>query len=248
MAAILVHDLVRRRATDDDLTRVVGVMERLAERGRVTSRLTQDDTALRLHTPGISLPLAGGELLGPPMRWTVNDFSAQLLKRTVQLADLARNLTAQDRLLRLAEHTMGHLWLRRVPEGEGVGLWDGVRGALPGARTPERLSWRFTERVVEGMVVARQLFARPPLRSADLAAFARDLISEATHLLGVEQQEPLVRADGAHGLALKSITVRLRRARQLADEQPGTAAALTLGVLTDLDTLALARHTAAREP
>src|SRR5690606_25106841 len=39
VAAILVHDLVRRRATDDDLTRTVDVMERLAERGRITSRM-----------------------------------------------------------------------------------------------------------------------------------------------------------------------------------------------------------------
>jgi hypothetical protein len=64
VAAILVHDLVRRKATDDDLTRTVAVMERLADRGRVTSRMTRNDPTIALHNPGVTMPLAGSERSG----------------------------------------------------------------------------------------------------------------------------------------------------------------------------------------
>ncbi|MGX1407504.1 hypothetical protein RKD40_005117 [Streptomyces ambofaciens] len=81
VAAILVHDLVRRKATDDDLTRTVAIMERLADRGRVTSRMTKNDPTLLLHTPGVTMPLAGSERAGGQLLWRMTDFSAQLLKR-----------------------------------------------------------------------------------------------------------------------------------------------------------------------
>ncbi|PJM95259.1 hypothetical protein [Streptomyces sp. CB01373] len=51
------HDLLRRRATDEDLTRTVAVKERLAERSRISSRMTEDDTAIVLHAPGVRLVL-----------------------------------------------------------------------------------------------------------------------------------------------------------------------------------------------
>ncbi|MFD7612171.1 SCO2524 family protein [Streptomyces sp. NPDC059828] len=247
VAAILVYDLVRRRATDDDLTRTVAIMERLAERGRVTSRMTQRDRAITLHNPGIELPLQGSDALGPPMQWNMTDFSAQLLKRTIQLCALSRNVSSHDRLLRLGERIFDHVWQRRLRVGEGVGLWDNPRAVYPDS--PERtgpLSWNVTERVTECMVAARQLYTQSPIRSADLSALAGDLLSEATHLLGSEQLEPTSVAEGSRGIALKSIEVKLRRAREIIDEQPGTAYALTIEVLGQLDTLALARHTASR--
>ncbi|MFJ3304061.1 SCO2524 family protein [Streptomyces sp. NPDC086549] len=245
VTSILVHGLARERTADDDLPRVVDVLQRLAERGRVTSRMTRDArTALRLHTPGIALPLEGSELLGPPLSWTVNDFSAQLLKRTVQLCVLGRTLPAQGQLLRLAEQTMEHLWRRRRRDGTGAGLWDDVRGVHPGAPQPAEPSWGLTERVVEAMVAASLLLAQQPIRSVDLVVVARDLISEAGHLLGVERQGPSVRADGAQGLELAAIESRLRRAGRIAEEKPGTAAALALHALADLDALARARQSA----
>ncbi|MFD5427345.1 SCO2524 family protein [Streptomyces sp. NPDC127084] len=247
VAAIVVYDLVRRRATDDDLTRTVAIMERLAERGRVTSRMTQRDRAITLHNPGIELPLQGSEALGPPMQWNMTDFSAQLLKRTIQLCALSRNVSSHDRLLRLGERIFEHVWQRRLRVGEGAGLWDNVRSVYPDA--PERigpLSWSITERVTECMVAARQLYTQSPIRSADLSVLAGDLLSEATHLLGSEQLEPTSVAEGSRGITLKGIEVKLRRAREIIEEQPGTAYALTIEVLNQLDTLALARHTASR--
>ncbi|WP_330291087.1 SCO2524 family protein [Streptomyces sp. NBC_00576] len=245
VAAILVHDLVRRRATDDDLTRTVGIMERLAERGRITSRMTGRDKAVELHNPGIILPLQGSERIGPPMQWRMNDFSAQLLKRTIQLCTLSRNLVSHDRLLRLAEDIFGHMWRRRIGDGDGVDLWDNVHAVYPESPATDRpVSWSVTERVTECLVSAHQLYRQPPIRSAELGVLARALLSESTHLLGNEQMEPAPASDGRRGMDLKGIEVKLRRARQLIDEQPGTSCALTLDVLGQLDALARARDAA----
>ncbi|MFF3938053.1 SCO2524 family protein [Streptomyces phaeofaciens] len=245
VASILVHDLVRRRATDDDLTRTVAVMERLAERGRITSSTTRDDPAIGLHNPGVTLPLLGSEELGPAMKWTMGDFSAQLLKRTIQLCALSRNIGSQDRLLRLAEDILDHLWQRRVSEGEGVGLWDNVHAVYP--ESPVRqgpLSWSITERVTECMVAAHALYAQDPIRSTDVSGLAQATLSEAAHLFGKEQmQQPAPAPKSPQGEEIKGIEADLRRARLLVDKQPGTAHALALGVLIRLDTLARARGT-----
>ncbi|MGW3101457.1 SCO2524 family protein [Streptomyces sp. NPDC001100] len=245
VAAVLVHDLMRRRATDDDLTRTARVMERLAERGRITSRMTRDDPMIQLHDPGVSLPLRGGEAIGPPMDWTMNDFSAQLLKRTVQLCTLSRDLTVHDRLLRLAEEILGHVWLRRRGEGDGVGLWDHVHAVYPDApHTEGPVSWSITERVTEVMVQVHNMYAQPPIRSLELTELARALISESTHLLGNEQMAPAPHSDGRRGMQLKGIEFKLRRARALVDLQPGTAYSLALDVLGQLDALTRAREAA----
>ncbi|MFH0518302.1 SCO2524 family protein [Streptomyces sp. M41] len=250
VAAILVHDLMRRRATDDDLTRTVGVMERLAERGRITSRMTRDDPMVQaLHNIGVALPLQGSERIGPPMTWAMTDFSAQLLKRTVQLCTLSRSLASHDRLLRLAEDIFDHMWQRRIRDGEGVGLWDNVHAAYPEAEIRKRrvpVSWSITERVTEVMVQAHDMYRQPPIRSLELTELARALLSESAHLLGNEQMEPAPKDDGRHGMQLRNIEVKLRRARSLVDEQPGTAYALTLDVLGQLDSLARAREAADR--
>ncbi|MDX6354271.1 MAG: hypothetical protein QOF98_1174, partial [Streptomyces sp.] len=247
VASILVHDLVRRRATDDDLTRTVGIMERLAERGRITSRMKLRDSAIELHSPGIRLPLQGSDSVGPPMQWTMTDFSAQLLKRSIQLCTLSRNLASHDRLLRLAEDIFDHVWKRRLTDGEGAGLWDDVKSAYPDSETvPRPLSWNITERVAECMVAGRLLYTQAPIRSTELAILAVAMVSEATHLLGNEQLEPTSHTEGSRGIALRGVEIKLRRAREVLDKQPGTAVALTVEVLGELDTLALARHTASR--
>ncbi|MFC3578023.1 SCO2524 family protein [Streptomyces yaanensis] len=247
VAAILVHDLMRRRATDDDLTRTVSVMERLAERGRITSRMTRDDPIVRLHNPGVILPLQGSESVGPPMQWIMTDFSAQLLKRTIQLGTLSRNLGSHDRLLRLAEDIFGHLWRRRIRDGEGVGLWDNVHAAYPESQVSDGpVSWSITERVTEVMVQVHEMYKQPPIRSTELTELARALLSESTHLLGNEQMEPAPASEGNRGMELRGIEVKLRRARRLVDEQPGTACALTLDVLGQLDALARAREAASQ--
>ncbi len=247
VAAILVHDLIRRKATDDDLTRTVAIMERLADRGRVTSRMTRDDPTVRLHHPGVTMPLAGSERSGAPLEWRMTDFSAQLLKRIIQLAALSRNIEAQDRLIRLGEQAFEHLWNRRIEDGDGAGLWDNAAAVFPEAALGRRLSWSITERITECLVAARSLYEQQPIRSPELAELARELLSEAAHLFGKEQLEVSVTADGSRGRAMRSIESRLDRARDLVDERPATAFALALPVLQELDTLAQARGAAAEE-
>ncbi|WP_019064120.1 SCO2524 family protein [Streptomyces prunicolor] len=249
VASLLVHDLVSRRATDDDLTRTVDVMERLAERGRITSRLTEGDPAADLHNSGVALPLLGSETLGPPMRWAMTDFSAQLLKRTIQLCTLSQNIASQDRLLRLAEQILDHLWKRRIHDGEGAGLWDNIRAVYPHVTAQQGpLSWSITERVTECMVAASQLYRQPPIGSNDVTALARALLSESTHLLGEEQMELAPPPASRQGEVLKGVEADLKRARRLLDEQrPGTSCALALGVLSRLDSLKRARDTGIRK-
>ncbi|MFF0103824.1 SCO2524 family protein [Streptomyces hirsutus] len=247
VAAILVHDLIRRKATDDDLTRTVAIMERLADRGRVTSRMTRNDPTVRLHHPGVTMPLAGSERSGAPLEWRMTDFSAQLLKRIIQLAALSRNIEAQDRLIRLGEQAFEHLWDRRIEGGEGAGLWDNAAAVFPDAALGRRLSWSITERITECLVAARSLYEQQPIRSPELAELARELLSEAAHLFGKEQLEASATADGSRGRAMRSIENRLDRARDLVDERPATAFALALPVLQELDTLAQARGAAAEE-
>ncbi|MEU6574077.1 SCO2524 family protein [Streptomyces sp. NPDC046805] len=246
VASILVHDLVRRQATDDDLARTVDIVERLAERGRITSRMTDDDPAVLLHNPGVALPLLGSDHIGPAMQWSMTDFSAQLLKRTIQLCTLSRNLDSYDRLLRLAEEILGHLWRRRRIDGDGAGLWDNVHAAYPSSQERSGpLSWNMTERVAECMVAASYLHKQPPIRSADLTTLARALLSESTHLLGKEQMEPAPSPQSREAETLKGVEADLKRARHLLDTEPGTSCALALGVLARLDTLARARDTGA---
>ncbi|MER6149213.1 SCO2524 family protein [Streptomyces hirsutus] len=247
VAAILVHDLIRRKATDDDLTRTVAIMERLADRGRVTSRMTRNDPTVRLHHPGVTMPLAGSERSGAPLEWRMTDFSAQLLKRIIQLAALSRNIEAQDRLIRLGEQAFEHLWNRRIESGEGAGLWDNAAAVFPDAALGRRLSWSITERITECLVAARSLYEQQPIRSPELAELARELLSEAAHLFGKEQLEASATADGSRGRAMRNIENRLDRARDLVDERPATAFALALPVLQELDTLAQARGAAAEE-
>ncbi|MET8136943.1 SCO2524 family protein [Streptomyces sp. NPDC005251] len=242
VVSILVHDLMRRRTTDHDLTRIVTVMERLAERGRITGRTIRDDPAVALHSPGITMPLLGSDELGPTMAWVMNDFSTQLLKRAVQLCSLAGNVESEERLLQLAESLLDHVWRRRVPEGEGAGLWDDVRSVHPESPAPTTTpSWSVTERVTECMVAAHGLFDRPPIPSLALSATAREAISEAAHLLGREQKDhPAPPSRTQQGEWTKGIEADLRRARELIERRPGTALALALDVLVRLDTLARA--------
>ncbi|MEU2511374.1 SCO2524 family protein [Streptomyces syringium] len=251
VAAILVQDLVRRRATDDDLTRTVAVMEELAVRAKITRRMTDGDPAIALHHPGVRLPLLGSESIGPPMQWTMTDFSAQLLKRTIQLCALSRNIESHDRLLRLAEQILDHLWKRRIPSGPGASLWDNIRAVYPqSSQTGTPLSWSMTERTVECMVAAAGLYEQPPIRSRTLNDIATALLSEASHLFGKEMMEPApaleesVRNDLGDQLTVAE--GKLRRARQIVDDRPGTACTLALQVLGQLDEIALGRRAASR--
>lgn len=249
VSAVLVQDLVNREATDDDLTRAVAIFEELARRGRITRRVMKDDDAVALHVPGVHMTLTGAEKLGPPLYWRVADFAPLLLKRSLQAARLSGNVSARDQLMALAEATMDHLDTRRLNIGNSAGLWDDPSEAFfpqIDSAQEEKPSWYLTERVVEGLVAAVRTFQEPPLRSAAMITTALSLLNEADHLLNQEMLTADADDESAMQRGLSKIESMLARARLILNERPGTANALALDALRELDELAVARLDATR--
>lgn len=250
VSAVLVQDLANREATDDDLNRLVLIFESLAQRGRITRRVTQNDPAVEMHVPGERIRLGGTDKLGPQLYWTMADFAPLLLKRTVQSARLSSNVEARDRLMRLAEATMDHLARRRIGPGHlPAGLWDDPSEVLFPNEKREPVttpSWYLTERVVEALVTMAATFESPPLRSPQLRARALDLLHEADHLLNRELLEAGADENPTRRDDLTDIENTLDRARRIVVERPGTANALANEALRKLDMLAVAHLDATR--
>ena len=195
VAAIVVHDLVRRRATDDDLTRTVAVMERLAERGRITSRMTGDDPAVQLHNPGVTLPLQGSDSVGPAA--ALDD--DRLLRSAAQTDHPALRVVPQHHLARPAVTARrGH---PRPPLAATHPGGRGRRSLGQRARGVSRSHRRTGPAVLEHHRARHRVHGRrapalrdaPPIRSPELTVMARALLSESTHLFGFEQMEPSTR-------------------------------------------------------
>ncbi len=247
VSAVVLLDLLARRATDDDLTRAVAILEELAIRGRVNRRVTKGDSATRLHVPGVRIELQGAEKLGPAMSWLVSDFAALLLKRTVRAAELSRNSTARERLLTVAEESLTHLWRRRLIAGDATGLWDNPSEVFPGTTTNHDLpTWSLTQRIIESLVIAAAAVGAAPIRSARLQEIAGDLLSEADHLFNQEQMQTSRHSTSSMNANLRRIENRLQRARSLLQDRPGSAKAIVMDVLRELDEFAMARQDAAR--
>jgi hypothetical protein len=249
VSAVLVQDLVNRQATDEDLNRAVAVFEELARRGRITRRVMKKDPAVSLHLPGVSLTLKDKAGLGPQLYWSVGDFAPLLLKRSLQAARLAANVSARDRLMLVAEATIDHLMRRRLATGPAAGLWDAPAEVFFPSETRSsdgKPSWYITLRVIEGLVTAAKTFEEPPLCSPSIIAGAQDLLNEAEHLLDQEMLEADADDKSAMQMGLGQIEARLMRARRILNERPGTAHALILKALSELDELTVAHLDAAR--
>jgi hypothetical protein len=255
VSSVLVQDLNNRQATDDDLNRAVGVFEELARRGRITCRpMKKVDPAITLHVPGVSLTLKEGPGEGTEsgLYWSVADFAPLLLKRSLMAARLAATVSARDRLMRIAEETMEHLSRRRLTVGMAAGLWDAPAKVFlpPEDRLSDgnnlKQSWYMTSRVIEGLVIAVKTFEKPPPRNPNTIAGALDLINEAEHLLNQEMLRAEADDKSAMHTALNQIEARLVRARWILNERPGTAHALILKALGELDELAFAQQDATR--
>jgi hypothetical protein len=246
VTAVVLQDLLNRRATDDDLTRTVAVLEKLVTLGRIdVTKHIRDTFAISLHTPGVPLELHGSTDLGPLMQWSVADFAVVLLKRSLRGAGLSRNSGARDRLLGVAEHALGHMWLRRLRGGPGAGLWDDPSELLANADQDQVApSWYMTKRVIECLAGAATTISAPPIRSARLNDVATDLFGEADHLFSQDKLASSAERGSVMHKGLARIENRLERARKLLRDQPGTACALVIDVLQELDELAVARQDA----
>src|SRR6266536_1882347 len=242
VTSMVVNDLMRRRATDTDLGRLAGILEELATRSKITRRPVLNDPAVEMHVPGIRMGLSGAEELGGPrMSWVVSDFAPLLLKRTVQVAGLAKSTELRGQLVALANGVWDHLLTRRLRSGLPGDLWDQPGGAFHVDDRYELPSWYFTERVIECLVSASKVVGSQPLRSERLTDIAADLLTEADHLFDQELLGGSAQAGPSMRTSLQRIRANLNRARTVLHTRPGTAIVLATEVLRDLDQLTVAR-------
>jgi hypothetical protein len=243
VASIAVQALSVRAGSEPELSRVGRVLEELASRGRITRRPTVNDAGVTMHVPGITLPLDGSETAGGPrLAWTATDFSPQLLKRAIRVADLLTTTGRRGQLLELSDQVWDHLASRQHRNGAARGLWDQPSPIFPDVKpSVEQPSWYYTERAVECLVATAHLIESPPLRSDPLAAIAADLLAEAEHVFDQELLKISAERGPAMGTALQTARATLRRARAVLPFRPATASVLASDVLRELDRLAAAR-------
>lgn len=251
VSALLIQDLDARTASDDDLNRAVGIFGELARRGRITRRPMRADPSVALHYPGVRMQLRGSELVeygGPQLEWIASDFAPVLLERLLRAARLSGNITARDQLMELAKQVMDHLDRRTISDGDAAGLWDDPGAAFSSVAKPGQTlpSWYMTERVIECLVAADRTYREGPLRSPAMVVRAVELLNEAEHLLNRQLLDVSVEDTSANRAALDGIEQQLARAREVMNEQPGTAFTLASSALIELDRLAYARLDAMR--
>ncbi|GAA4978404.1 SCO2524 family protein [Yinghuangia aomiensis] len=240
--SVVAQDLLRRRAGDEDLTRTIRTIEQLAIRAGIFDRADTDEAHNAPSARVLHVALPGSETLGPALQWRLTDFPSVLLKRVVQFADLAHEPESRERLLRLAEAALAHVWEARRRGGAADGLWHELDRTHADTPRPPALTWTHTERVVESLVAAAGMLRGAPLRSIQVTELARSMILEAEHLLG---RELLYVASGpvtSLHTSLLRMQARLQRAREILGERPASAYAIIAETLRELDELTTARH------
>lgn len=245
----LIQDLVARAATDADLLKAVGILQELAQRGRITRRMTEDDDAIELHYPGVPQRLAGSEdAVGTQLVLYAADFAPLIIKRSLQAAHLTDDVEAREALMALAESVMDHLSERRlVRNGESIELWDDL-SSFPGLEgvTFDKPSWYLTERVVEALVATATAFEQEPPRSPIMYDHLLRLLNEADHVYNQELLRSNVYEKTSLRDHLEEIGTLIARARELRNRRTSTAIALAERALRLLDALEVARVDAGR--
>jgi hypothetical protein len=248
VSSILVQDLSNRTGAEPDAVRVAAVLDELAARSRITSRvLSPEDPAIALHAPGFPFELEGSEDAGGPrLRWELADFSPQLLKQTLRVAGLLRDVEERGRVVGLADRIWtDHLARRRLSSGSASALWDRPSALYPvPAIEDDSPSWYYTERVVGCLVQAAELVSSAPPRSPDLSGQAGSLLAEADHMFDQELLRMSTETGPSMRKTLENARVSLRRAHDVMPFRPGTAAAIAAQVLIELDRLDAARRNA----
>lgn len=251
LTSIVIEGAVSERGLEVNIERVGRLLDELANRGRITRRPTAKDPAIALHIPGMQVRLRGSEKVaeGPVLQLTVSSYAVLVLKRVLRVAELAGDTVTRLRFLDLADRIWAHIERRRIEAPNGRGLWDEPTQVFPG--TPFAPyggpSWYHTERVIEVLVGAANVTqSRKASSDAELAQLAIRLIAEAEHVFDQE----LLRGTNDTGVRLRErfqvVEAKLRRARDLLSDRPGTASALASEVLRELDSLDVARQDTAR--
>lgn len=251
LTSIVIEGASGERGLDVDIERVGRLLGELASRGRITRRPTADDPSIALHIPGMRLRLNGSEKAaeGPMLQWTVSSYASLILKRVLRVAELVDDKVTRLRFLDLADRIWAHLEQRRIEAPNGRGLWDEPTQVFPSAPFGPYggPSWYHTERIIEALVTAAHVTqSQKASANPELMQFANQLIAEAEQLFDQE----LLRGTNDTGVRLRErfqvVGAKLRRARELLDDRPGTAGALASEVLRELDTIDAARQDTAR--
>jgi hypothetical protein len=243
LATILLFGPARERRSGVIRERALAILEELANRGRITRRPLSHDSALRLHSPGLWIPLRGIDKHGGPLLGVIlRSYSTMLLKRVLDLAQLTDTVEARSRSLGLADAIWDHLQQRRLETSlSGEGLWDQPQRIY--AEVSDRFevpSWYHTQRVVEALVMSTHVITGAPIPNPELQALAEGLLTEADHLLDQLRLSGLATTADMPRRLSGSIA-KIDRARALILEQrPAAAHVHVADALRELDEVAAA--------
>jgi hypothetical protein len=250
LCSILIEGAGSERIVKVDVDRIGRVLEELSNRGRITRRPTEGDPAIALHMPGMRLRLFGSEKVaeGPRLAWTVSSFTLLVLKRLLRVAELLDDASLRVRFLQLADSIWGHIERRRIQGPSARGLWDDPTQVFADTPTSDygEPSWYHTERVIEVLVAAANVTESSSTAPSALVENASQLLAEAEHRFDREQ----LRGTDDTGAQMKEsfqvVAAKLRRARIILRDRPGTASVLAGDVLRELDMVDAARQDTAR--
>ena len=250
LTSIAIEDAGSERSARVDTERIGNLLEELANRGRITRRPVMNDPGIDLHIPGMRLRLIGSEKIaeGPRLNWTVSTYSLLVLKRVLRVAQLLKDSSERTRFLDLADQIWAHIERRRIEAENGRGLWDEPTQTFLGTSYGPYgdPSWYHTERVMEALVAAANVTQAPPTADDELTALARQLLAEAEYLFDRERLRGTNDTGDQMRESFQVVGTKLRRARELLRDRPGTASVLAGDVLRELDTIDAARHDTAR--
>lgn len=244
VTAIAVRDLISDAGAETEIIRLGEILRELANRSRITRRSLPGDPALSVHARGImvDMDLAAQTASEAKFSWVASDFAALLLKRVVHILHVVRRPEPRRNLLNFLDDLWDHLMERRLGRQSGMTLWDQPANTFEDITDRKTgPSWQPTLRVVESLVQAAQLVTGPPVRDLEVAHFAEAMLMEAEHLYDQEILRGGVSMAPAIQESLDSVLATLERAREIRPNTPGTAAALLIKALQDLDSLAAAR-------
>lgn len=249
LTSIVVEGIGSERIADVDVERIGRLLEELANRGRITRRPMKHDRAIDLHIPGMRLQLIGSEKVaeGPRLQWTVSSFTLLVLKRLLRVAELLDD-TARIRFLDLADLIWTHIERRRMNSPTARGLWDEPTQVFTDTSFASygAPSWYHTERVIEVLVAAANVTQSPTAATTGLTGHAQQLLAEAEHLFDQERLRGTSDTGEQMRESFQVVGAKLRRARELLRDRPGTASVLAGDVLRELDTVDAARQDTAR--
>ena len=250
LTSMVIEDAGAGKLPSAEADRIGRLLEELSNRGRITRRPTVNDSAVALHVPGVRLRLIGSEKVaeGPRLQWTVPSFSSLVLKRLLRVAELLDDNAARVRTLDLADQIWKHIERRRITAPAGRGLWDEPTQVFTGlpSTTGGMPSWHQTERVMEALVAAANVTGSSPAAAGRLLDTARQLLAEAEHLFDQERLRGTNDTGEQMRESFQVVGAKLRRARELLRERPGTASVLAGDVLRELDMIDAARQDTVR--